>query len=133
MCFAVADLMNLVSSVVNTKAVDHGTIDDLQFAPSHDYLHYNCTRYLLRREKERKNYVRNFFTINICSRWRMDEVSFSIYFVGVWKARGIFDVMSQKKSAITSRPHNECNEISWFGFCDSNEWLVAWLEFIFGL
>lgn len=125
-CFAVADLMKLVSFVVNTRAVDHGTIV-LQFAPSHDYLHYNCTRYLLKRRKRERKDVRNFFTINICSRWWTDEVSFSPIYIFCGCVKDSWYI-SKKKSAITSRLHNECNEISWFGLWP-DDWLVAWLYF----
>jgi hypothetical protein len=43
---AVCKMMNLVSFYESTRAVD-GTIDGLQFSPSHDYSHHNCTKYLL--------------------------------------------------------------------------------------
>lgn len=53
---AVCLMMNLVSFYESTRAVG-GTIDGLQFSPSHDYSHHNCTKYLLKEKGEEKNSI----------------------------------------------------------------------------
>jgi hypothetical protein len=109
-CFADADLMNLVSFVANTRAVDHGTIGVRRYAPSHDYLHYNCTRYLLKRERKREKFLYDQYLLKVV--WTRYFFVGSIFLWWVWRLVA-FKAMSQVCHHITFSQWVQWNFLIW--------------------